>query len=390
VSHHSGWKSRALLVGVGVLLGLLLSELVVRLAGPVLPANFSTRALQERHGLYGVFHRRGGSAWIRDPEFTTFVRFNSAGLRGPEISPAPAADTTRILVLGDSFVEGSEVHENETLPAQLAEEMSRTSPTEALNAGVRGWGTAQEYLYLVHEGLQLQPDVVVFVLYVGNDLADNSQELSSAAPNGQVSRPTYTLEHGALVPHPVTLTAAPAWAPLLASARSRSSLFNLMEGGVATKLAYADQEEVLRSTHRQVFANPPPPAWERSWRVTESLIAAARDAAEHSGAQFIMVIAPHKAQLDATEWERLIRGSPVRGTTWDQSIPVRRLTSSALESGVHAIDLLPTLQAAPDPSSLYFAENSHWTARGHRLVAQTIAKHLTRESIGYRTGRRSD
>src|SRR4051812_26549991 len=91
--------ARALLVGVGTLAGLLLCELIVRLAGPALPASYSTRALQELHPVYGVFHRPGASAWLRDREFTTFVHFNRDGLRGQE-TPASSPDRQRILVLG--------------------------------------------------------------------------------------------------------------------------------------------------------------------------------------------------------------------------------------------------------------------------------------------------
>src|SRR5205085_2157642 len=104
--------------------------------------------------------------WIRDPEFTTLVRFNRDGLRGPEVSSTRPPGQARVLILGDSFVEGAEVDEAATLSVVLAERLDGAGRwVEALNAGVRGWGTAQEYLYLVNQGLQLQPDVVILVLY---------------------------------------------------------------------------------------------------------------------------------------------------------------------------------------------------------------------------------
>src|SRR5215211_2702949 len=53
----SGWRGRLALLVAGTLLGLAVSELVLRLLGPTLPARFTTLALQELHPVYGVFHR---------------------------------------------------------------------------------------------------------------------------------------------------------------------------------------------------------------------------------------------------------------------------------------------------------------------------------------------
>jgi hypothetical protein len=144
---------------------------------------------------------------------------------------------------------------------------------------------------------------------------------------------------------------------------------------VAVKLAYADQGEVLRSVNRLVFAAPPPPAWERSWGVTEALIVAARDAAEARGARFLLVAAPHKGQLDRAEWASLIRGEPLsKGAAWDPRLPQARLLGLADRHGIGAVDLLPDLEAARELGPLYFAENSHWTAAGHAVAAEGTAR----------------
>src|SRR5215216_6200645 len=105
-------------------------------------------------------------------------------------------------MLGDSFVEAAEVAEVDTLSSVLMRNLGTTGrPVEVLNAGVRGWGTGQEYLYLINEGLALHPDIVVLVLYVGNDLVDNSRELSAMAPDGSTGhRPFYMIDGGALAP----------------------------------------------------------------------------------------------------------------------------------------------------------------------------------------------
>ncbi len=59
---------------------------------------------------------------------------------------------------------------------------------EVVNAGVAGYGTLQEYLYLVSEGIKYQPDLVLLMFYE-NDLYDNG--LSYFVPFGP--RPYATL-----------------------------------------------------------------------------------------------------------------------------------------------------------------------------------------------------
>ena len=367
------------LAAAGTLIGLALCELLLRLAGPWLPVDLTTRALQELHPVYGVFHRPGASAWIRDPEFKTFVRFNREGLRGPEIPSSPAPGVTRVLVLGDSFVEGAEAEEDQTLPSVMAKRLTEAGfAAEALNGGVRGWGTAQEYLYLTDQGLALHPDIVVLVLYVGNDLVDNSVELSGLAPDGTFSRPFFVLDRGQLVQLPAIPALASAIDPLLHVARSHFTLVNFLESAVAVRLAYADRAEVLRSVHRLVFADPPPTQWEQAWAVTEAVVVAIEEATDAQGIRFLLVAAPHKAQLDATEWDRLVRGSPPpEGTAWNARLPQQRLVELAARHNIHSLDLLPTLQEAATLGPLFFAQNSHWTALGHQAAATAIARAIT-------------
>ena len=61
------------------------------------------------------------------------------------------------------------MNESELFSAQLEK---LEVDVEAMNAGVGGYGTVQEYLYLKNEGLKLRPDLVLLMFY-DNDLSDN-------------------------------------------------------------------------------------------------------------------------------------------------------------------------------------------------------------------------
>src|SRR5687768_9218558 len=158
----------------GALLPLVLLELALRLFGPILPGNYETGVWAERHPIFGHFHVPGASAWIREPEFTVHLQFNRAGHRGPDAPIEKRPGTSRVLLLGDSFVEAKQVAEAQTVAGRL---WSSSSPgladTEWLNSGTFDWGPVQQYLYLQHEGYRFRPDLVIQFFYVGNDVADN-------------------------------------------------------------------------------------------------------------------------------------------------------------------------------------------------------------------------
>ena len=42
-------------------------------------------------------------------------------------------------------------------------------------------------------------------------------------------------------------------------------------------------------------------------------------------------------------------------------------------TGIEYVDLLPPLRAAAGGGQLYFARDTHWTARGHEVAAQALA-----------------
>lgn len=106
-------------------------------------------------------------------EFEARVEINSLGLRGPEIAALPP-EGYRVMLLGDSMVAGFEVPWKETFAARI-EALLRAEfqfPVQVINAGVRGYGTDQSYLYYKERGQLLKPDLVIF-LHGGNDEADD-------------------------------------------------------------------------------------------------------------------------------------------------------------------------------------------------------------------------
>lgn len=89
---------------------------------------------------------------------------NSRGFRGPEFTPLKPAGTYRIISLGDSIAFGMGVKSYQaTMPALLQERLNQSdgSRYEVINAGVPGYNTLQEQVFLEVELLDYAPDLVI-------------------------------------------------------------------------------------------------------------------------------------------------------------------------------------------------------------------------------------
>ncbi|MFP6621168.1 MAG: GDSL-type esterase/lipase family protein [Pirellulaceae bacterium] len=98
------------------------------------------------------------------------LSINSRGLRDREYSDEKPPGTRRILVLGDSYTWGYGVGDKEIYTEVLETLLQEKYPHyEIINAGVSGWGTDQQYLFLLQEGLNYSPDLVIVAHFI-NDL----------------------------------------------------------------------------------------------------------------------------------------------------------------------------------------------------------------------------
>jgi Flp pilus assembly protein TadD/lysophospholipase L1-like esterase len=120
------------------------------------------------------------------PDFIqTYERTNSHGQRDRERTLKKPDGVRRVLLLGDSVVEGYGLSESETISRQL-EDLYADGSTEVLNFGVSAYCTRAEIELLEVKGLRFNPDVVVLV-FVENDFDNFNRE---AFPLGQaIDRP---------------------------------------------------------------------------------------------------------------------------------------------------------------------------------------------------------
>lgn len=303
------------------------------------------------------------------PDFTVEVRLNARGERGPDVPYERTSGRRRVLVLGDSFTFGAGVGRDQTFAARLA----AATGAEVINAGVIGFSTDQEWLYLQQVGLRYQPDEVVLGFYTGNDFG----ELGLLASYG-FSRPYFTLEAGELVPHPV----APDWAsdyetdPRPFSFRRVSRAWQFVERTVEA-LTFRSEHGVQSSPPSAqggpppenwlddaLYQGPPPPEAE----LAAALLTRIRDACDTQGIRFNLLLIPPP---------ELLAGPPPAGDTFRQGkardyVAARRIGQ---QLGLRVVDPLRELTARRAAGELmYFPTDSHWTPQAHEVAVEALVE----------------
>jgi hypothetical protein len=385
-----GWRGRLLLVLFGLVIGLVAVELVLRLLGPRLPVVHSLTSIatfQTYHPVYGFFHRPGASGWIETPEFVSHVAINSRGLRERDIAPEKPAGMYRVLMLGDSFVEGAQVPMEHTISRRLEERLAAElpgRPVQVINAGNAGFGTAQALLYFEHEGRAYQPNLVVLVYFIDNDLPDNGYRVARERKLDTTWRPFFVPDgNGGLQLRPGAAPEAD-WLEPVRPAMRQSVTYNVIENFTRWQEA-RDQEEAQIGKNRPTYLHNPPSEWEEAWWVTEQLLGRIDASTRAAGADLVVVAAPSWFQIDADAWRWLVGGDTRERNRYEIDVPNRRLAAIAERQGLRFVDLLPAIKATENGGRpLYFPGDGHWTTAGHAFAAEQLAAYLAASGLAPR------
>jgi hypothetical protein len=362
---------------------------VLHLLGPRVPGLYNLATFQRYHPEYGFFHRPGARGWIQTPEYTSYVRMSSQGLRDREIPVPKPEGTYRLLVLGDSFVEGAQVAMDETLPKQLERLLGGgqggNRPLDAVNAGNAGFGTAQELLFLEREGPVYRPDLVILVFYVDNDAANNGIRIARKYNLDTTHRPFFVLDdNNQLRPTPLAPIEPEPYGAVRDLLRNHSLIFAVSENLMTAKVSAKRYHAMRMDKDPTMYRIDPPNEWKAAWEVTEALLARARTSAEAIGAELLVVAAPSQFQIYDEDFSELLKtGNQSEREKYSQEAPNRRLAEVAERANVRLLDLLPGIRAAAATSDtpLYYREDGHWTPAGHALAARLVNAYLHEEGL---------
>jgi hypothetical protein len=376
---------RILLVVLGLVLGIALGEVGLRLATVVSRPSADGFKLADPVLHYRL--RPNTTTVFTSDEYRVEIRTNSLGFHDYDYPAAKPVGTFRVLMLGDSGTFGTGLRLEET-GAKRAERLLRETCSrshEVINAGVPSYSPLLEYLLLKHIGLGLHPDLVVLNFDM-TDVRDDfirtalarldSDGLPLAVP------PNHFLETALLIPplpkprflwivEPVeAVVRRSALYQALRKSRPANALLGplrldprrLEALGLVGDIQY-DRMAITRGKDNAKLR--------AAWVLTERYIVGIRDLARTRNILFVLVVYPHAYQVSASESQVGQFSLGVGPSLVSSERPFQILDELGRRHGFPVVNLLALFRERHDTEGrLFWHDNMHFNPRGARVFAE--------------------
>ena len=301
---------------------------------------------------------------------TVAIRNDGLGLRN---DPDRTLDPGRpvVLVLGDSFVQAINTRFEQTMCREL-ERLLAPHGAQVVNAGVAGYSNNEELRLLQRIGDEVQPDAVVLMAYLGNDLRDNYRLMRARM-----------LAEKAKAPPQMTSDLwfnATRWSRLLtAIERNKTSPVESLDETGFDLDSYFDFELLT-------LWNRPHPAVAAAEEETRRILGKMKAWCDERGIPLWVFTIPSKAQADrelrliawferspeSAQKAMHVARSP-EGVSFDRPDDIYARLCADL--GIPCSSLTPLFRAN-NAQPLFYQIDDHWTPRAQRLTAELIAETL--------------
>ena len=299
-----------------------------------------------------------GSLCLDNPPYPYEVRFDRHGFRNAE-----DLDTADVAVVGDSFIEATEMPSDRIVTSVL----ERLTSGTVANLGRGAYSPQQELIVLQRYALPLRPRVVVWAFYEGNDLLDLEYHdaMMSALARGEAS-------------------VSPSGYERSFTRGALGGLFGLIEGCTRDSSQWfssgtfrtAEGQDV--PIHFFMYEKLRNDSWSPEHAAAlervRGILQQAHEITQHRGIALVVVFIPvslrvHKDVVECTEGARC--------AAWRLNDLPRRFETAVAEvsNTIPYIDLTPRFVAEARRGRLsYLPDDTHWSAHGHRVAAEAIAE----------------
>jgi lysophospholipase L1-like esterase len=309
-------------------------------------------------------------------EYKTVVTINNAGMRDRDRQVIKTTGEKRIAVLGDSFTAGMDVDDQDVFTQILENNLLKNA--EVLNFGVNGYGPTQEYLLLKSRALRYKPDIVVMIIYMGNDF-DDIVGLSDWIDG--YKRPQAVLNKR----DRIDLTNIPVPRTEGHNLKRKEHACNLPQSHFINFL-----DKYLHELKKNKYAIENMPSELRickknpdeqtigAFNLMRGIINETNSLCKKNGCRFTVVAAPTIIQVyNNVFWPKIVKKYNLNTDTYDLETPNKVLAKMCDTLNIPFLDLTTALkEAARKGDDVYYYDNQHWNRKGHQVVAETISKFI--------------
>jgi len=234
-----------------------------------------------------------------------------------------------------------------------------------INAGVQGYGPAEQVRFFETVAADFEPDLVLVTTFVANDAIealdrrwrlDDTRSASERAGDDAETRLRRIVRRSMV----------------LQIAKQRAD--QLVERVQPARQPAPDRRLLS-------YATPLRPDIAEGFDEANKAMARLALAASSRGARTAIVLVPARFQLDPAEYQRMHAEVSRFGFELDVDGASARFRQSYAPLELPLLDLLPAFRAAPHPSRLFFERTVHLTPEGHEVAAGAIVQFLEDQGL---------
>jgi hypothetical protein len=274
-------------------------------------------------------------------------------------------DEVDIVLLGDSYIEGAYVSDDETCAAVL----ERATGLRVANQAIAGFGTLQELEVLIHHGIPLRPRLAAWFFFEGNDLY-NDVDFEGSLP--------LLREH---LPYKAS---GWKWNDFWSRSATRTvyrglrrTLDPVAPNSVDTCGLFRDATGVPHQMYFNSYGSLHYDQYEQEcFERTKAAFLRGRDLCRENNIQLVLFYIPMKFRVYG-EFCVFPAESPC--VDWKPWNLIDYFREFCHEASIEFVDLTLSMRAAAQSGTLlYVPEDSHWNSAGQEFVAERLREQWLR------------
>jgi len=350
-----------LIIAVGI--ALIGAELAVRQLAPQEVLGWGERPSLEPDPTLGWRLKPSQTTRLRWEGYDYTVTSNSLGFPGPEYPEQKEPRVIRIMTVGDAFTSAEGVNTDQAWPRLLEAGLAERLPgrrVEVLNFGITAYGPIQYALLIEKYAPIYRPDLIILGFFV-NEYQDVLMDVEKYRKSSGFDLPSQNSWQAlARLAHLRRFIRLQLIEPFMELVRGKPREHGYLLGNF---LALEKGRPDINVTGRQMVAD----------RLKQI-----KTIADRVGAKVVIAMIPAPVQVCTPEQlDYYPRHVDLNDRTrFDLEQPQRMTQEIASSLDFVYYDLLPVLKSAPGGCP-YQSKNMHWTAAGHRSVADYLTQMLS-------------
>lgn len=371
---------KILLILFGFLLGLILSEISIRiLVGKKIITLDNSIKTDTRifSATRNYTHKPFSSRTNQLGDIRTSWFINRLGFRDGDYSFEKPKNTLRLLTLGDSLTFGLGVEGSESFPKILEGELNRNSGLdkfyEVLNMGILGYGPVEYLNTYLEVGRTFKPDILIVGFFLGNDSLDSLWfDINKKA----ISLKSFPDK---LVPFELNeflKNNSYLWLFLL------QKYYGWVQSQSVDNIKLVFQNDVKAHMLYDVQIDPSGQYMKKSWDLTEQALEKISAVAAKNKTRIVILLLPTKEQIIPDEWKKVKTGGHnVDQRLYSDSAPRKIMLALCQKYNWNCLDLQDPLRDQDDLEGLFVKDDFHLRRRGNEVVSKLIFDYLLRNNL---------